>query len=419
MTLLENVRQALAGLVTNKMRSLLTMLGIIIGIGSVIAIMSVGDAMTSSVSNSLSSIGVNKVVVMLYPKDITSGSYYISSDDLFTDEMLETYQARFASEVEAVALTQSAGSGTVTKRHRSYEVNLSGVNAGYEYASSTGTVDMLQGRFITDQDVARSGSVAVISEKLAGDLFPNETAVGQELRVELSSGGLETLRIVGVYDSPEQQQSMMMVGTGLATDVYIPLTTAYGIMDSYPDGYSQFTVAAAQDVDYRDFSVRTQDFFNSRYYADNPNIQCMTQSMDSMLDQVNSMMSTLSIAIAVIAGISLLVGGIGVMNIMLVSVTERTREIGIRKALGARDSAIRTQFIVESTIICFIGGVLGILAGAGLGALGGMLLEQPAPPSLSAIVIAVSFSMLIGVFFGYYPANKAARLDPIEALRYE
>ena len=148
-------------------------------------------------------------------------------------------------------------------------------------------------------------------------------------------------------------------------------------------------------------------------------MQCMTQSMDSMLDQVNSMMSTLSIAIAVIAGISLLVGGIGVMNIMLVSVTERTREIGIRKALGARDSAIRMQFIVESTIICIIGGVLGILVGAGLGALGGMLLEQPAPPSVTAIVVAVTFSMLIGVFFGYYPANKAAKLDPIEALRYE
>ena len=418
MTLLENVRQALAGLVSNKMRSLLTMLGIIIGIGSVIAIMSVGDAMTSAVSNSLTGIGVNKVMVMLYPKDITAGAVY-TSDDMFTDEMLEAYESRFSSEIEAISLSQSVGSGTVTKRHRSYEVNITGVNPGYALASSTGTIDMLQGRFITDQDVSRAGSVIVISEKLADDLFPNQTAVGQDLRVELSSGGMETLRIVGVYDSPEQQESAMMFGTGLATDAYIPLTAAYELTDSYPDGYLQFTVAAKEDVDYRDFSVRTQDYFNSRYYADNPNIQCMTQSMDSMLDQVNSMMSTLAIAIAVIAGISLLVGGIGVMNIMLVSVTERTREIGIRKSLGARDSAIRLQFIVESTIICFIGGIFGILAGAGLGALGGMLLEQPAPPSLSAILIAVSFSMLIGVFFGYYPANKAAKLDPIEALRYE
>ena len=417
MTFVESVRQALAGLVSNKMRSLLTMLGIIIGIGSVIAIMSVGDAMTGAVSGTLSGIGVNKVSVMVYPKDFTAGAVY-TQEDMFTEEMLEVYQERFASEIEAISLSESAGSGTVTKRHRSYEVNVTGVNAGYAQASSSGAIDMIQGRFITDQDVARGGSVIVISEKLANDLFPNETAVGQDLRVELPNG-METLRIVGVYDSPEQQESMMMFGTGLATVAYVPLTAAYEYKDYYPSGYLQFTVAAKEGVDYRDFSVRTQDFFNQRYYAGNPNMQCMTQSMDSMLDQVNSMMSTLSIAIAVIAGISLLVGGIGVMNIMLVSVTERTREIGIRKALGARDSAIRMQFIVESTIICIIGGVLGILVGAGLGALGGMLLEQPAPPSITAIVVAVTFSMLIGVFFGYYPANKAAKLDPIEALRYE
>ena len=417
MTLLENVRQALAGLAANKMRSLLTMLGIIIGIGSVIAIMSVGDAMTNAVSSSLSGIGVNKVIVMVYPKDIKSQASY-GDEDLFTDEMLEAYEERFASELEGVALSQSVGSGTVTKRHRSYQVSVTGVNADYALASSSGELAMLQGRFITDGDVGRAGSVIVISEKLANDLFPNETAVGQELRVELASG-METLRIVGVYDSPEQQQSAMMFGTGLATDAYIPLTAAYELTDSYPSGYTQFTAAAKQGIDYRDFSVRTQDFFNTRYYKNNPTMQCMTQSMDSMLDSVSSMMSTLSIAIAVIAGISLLVGGIGVMNIMLVSVTERTREIGIRKALGARDSAIRLQFIVESTIICVIGGALGILAGAGLGALNEMLLEQPAPPSPGAIAIAVLFSMLIGVFFGSYPANKAARLDPIEALRYE
>ena len=148
-------------------------------------------------------------------------------------------------------------------------------------------------------------------------------------------------------------------------------------------------------------------------------MHCEAQSLESMVKQVNDMLGTISTAIAVIAGISLLVGGIGVMNIMLVSVTERTREIGIRKALGAPDSAIRTQFIVESMIICVIGGALGILLGALLGYAGGVLLGMPAVPSIVSIVIAVGFSMLIGVFFGYYPANKAAKLDPIDALRYE
>ena len=141
--------------------------------------------------------------------------------------------------------------------------------------------------------------------------------------------------------------------------------------------------------------------------------------MESMLSQIDSMMSTMSIAIAIIAGISLLVGGIGVMNIMLVSVTERTREIGTRKALGAPNSAIRIQFITESVITCLVGGFLGVILGVVLGSVGASALGFPARPSVSIILIAVSFSMAIGVFFGYYPANKAAKLNPIEALRYE
>ncbi len=141
--------------------------------------------------------------------------------------------------------------------------------------------------------------------------------------------------------------------------------------------------------------------------------------MESMLESMTQMLSTVSLAIAVIAGISLLVGGIGVMNIMLVSVTERTREIGTRKALGATNGSIRTQFIVEAVIICLIGGLLGILVGLALGAAGARLLGYAASPSVGVILAAVAFSMSIGVFFGYYPAGKAARLDPIEALRYE
>ena len=141
--------------------------------------------------------------------------------------------------------------------------------------------------------------------------------------------------------------------------------------------------------------------------------------MESMLQQFTSMMTTVSLAISIIAGISLLVGGIGVMNIMLVSVTERTREIGTRKALGATTGAIRMQFIVEAMILCLIGGIIGILFGLALGQLGASLLGFPASPSIPVIIIAVLFSMLMGVFFGSYPANKAAQLDPIEALRYE
>lgn len=173
-----------------------------------------------------------------------------------------------------------------------------------------------------------------------------------------------------------------------------------------------------QGTDSRALAQDFQDYFN-RFYTRNQDFQIMAISLDSVIDQYASMMGTVQVAIAVIAAISLLVGGIGVMNIMLVSVTERTREIGTRKALGAKNSAIRMQFIVESVIICLIGGIIGIIFGMLLGYAGASLLGFPAHPSVDAILIAVCFSMAIGVFFGYYPANKAAKLDPIEALRYE
>ena len=158
---------------------------------------------------------------------------------------------------------------------------------------------------------------------------------------------------------------------------------------------------------------------NSQFYNTNEDYQISTTTMSTMTSSMNSMIQTVSIAIAFIAGISLLVGGIGVMNIMLVSITERTREIGTRKALGAKNSSIRFQFIIESVVLCLVGGFLGIVVGLILGAVAASLLGYSASAPIMAIIVSVLFSMTIGVFFGYYPANKAAKMDPIEALRYE
>ncbi len=158
---------------------------------------------------------------------------------------------------------------------------------------------------------------------------------------------------------------------------------------------------------------------NRRWYGSNESFEIRTMSMESVIENMTEMLSTVSLAIAAIAGISLLVGGIGVMNIMLVSITERTREIGTRKALGATNGSIRLQFIMEAIVICMVGGVIGILLGIGIAAAATNLMGYAVSPSVPGIVLSVSFSVLIGVFFGYYPANKAAKMNPIEALRYE
>ena len=209
----------------------------------------------------------------------------------------------------------------------------------------------------------------------------------------------------------------MSAEADVQTDVYIPLSTAKQLAGA-DDGYASITIVANPEIDSANFATVATNYLN-KYYADNQNFRVSSMSMESMLSTVDTMMETVNIAIAVIAGISLLVGGIGVMNIMLVSVTERTREIGTRKAIGATNGHIRIQFVTESVIICLIGGVIGIILGTALGCFGAKLLGVTAFPSLWHIALAVGFSMAIGIFFGYYPANKAAKLDPIEALRYE
>ena len=209
------------------------------------------------------------------------------------------------------------------------------------------------------------------------------------------------------------------VNKNTTTDLYLPLTTLHEMNGIAEGSYFWCEVVPAAGVDADAFQRRSEQFFEESYYKNNEQFLVTVYNLQNEMSSITSVLDTISLAIGVIAGISLLVGGIGVMNIMLVSITERTREIGVRKALGATNGAIRTQFIVESVVICLVGGALGILVGFGLGSLGASLIGAPARVDLGTVLVAVGFSMAIGVFFGYYPANKAAKLDPIEALRYE
>ena len=422
MFLKENVLLAVAGLKANKMRAFLTMLGIIIGIGSVIAIVSIGDAVTNNVSDTMAGLGANNIYVYVAPNDNDSiygqmngsATDKIDDSDLLTFDQIEQVQKKFSNEIGALAIYESAGSGKAQDGHLYANVSVYGVNPGF---GSVENVEIQKGRFLQDRDITGSRRVAVVSDKLVGNMFGSDTdPLGKKINVDTANGE-DSYTIVGVYKYV--QQSMGGAGVSdkdISTTLYIPVSVAKETSDN--QNYSSFELKLKNVSDTHAFTDRIKDYMK-RLYANNPKYTCTAYNMESMISSVTSMMGTISIAIAAIAAIALIVGGIGVMNIMLVSVTERTREIGTRKALGARSSYIRMQFIVESVIICVIGGIIGVLTGIGLAAIGVSLLKMKLVISVPIIFISVGFSMLIGIFFGYYPAKKASQLDPIEALRYE
>ena len=418
----ESIRVSLEGLRANKMRSLLTMLGIIIGIAAVIGILTVGNGLTGSITGSMSSLGATNITVFLQEKaggmggmETILGVASPEEEDLITDEMLEALRQRYGEAVAGISVSASAGSGVARDGRLYANVSLTGINEEYLAVNNT---DLLAGRTIRQEDLDGRRSVCVVSDRLVENLYQGDAdaALGDGVRVELN-GEYQSFRIVGIYEYDASMSISFSAEEDVTTSLYIPITTANHLTGS-PEGYSTVTVQASAGTDSAAMAQSIREFL-SRYYANNEDYGVSAMAMSTMVESMSAIMDTLSIAISVIAGISLLVGGIGVMNIMLVSVTERTREIGIRKALGATNNDIRIQFVVESVIVCLIGGVIGILLGAVLGYVGSSLLSEACLPRPGYIALAVGFSMAIGVFFGYYPANKAARLDPIEALRYE
>ena len=436
MQLFENISMALASVKSNKMRSALTMLGIIIGIAAVIAIETVGNSMTGSVTDSMAGMGASNISVSVVQKSAndTSGTAQgvtlrrfkdskPSDADLITDAMMQDFLDAFSGKVDHIELTQQVGSGTVAKYGdptTTITATVSGANAATLENLDTDS-QLLYGRWL-DDDKDAGRKVACVSEKFVEQAIGGtaQEAIGKAVTLTINKD-LYTFYIEGVYRYTEDSYSSMFSGTdddSIQTDFYIPLDVAKSIAGAGA-GYQSITVVAdGTAVNVTSFVDTVGDFFAS-YYTRNDSWTVSASSLASLLDSMSSMLSTVSLGISAIAALSLLVGGIGVMNIMMVSVTERTREIGTRKALGAPAAAIRMQFITESVILCLIGGIAGILLGLALGAGLSKAVGYAARPSLTAIVVAVGFSMAIGVFFGYYPANKAAKLDPIEALRYE
>ena len=473
----ENIMLAIAGLKSNKMRSLLTMLGIIIGIASVIGVVSVGNAMTSSVTSSMSSMGATNITVNVQekstankaialakkiardensaasaqsdsneiapsatPNNKAGGSGRIrlpglggggggrppgsgrsggtsssttSDVDLMTMEQINTLQENFSDKINFISISENGTSGKVKNETTYANISTVGTNVGYQDVKS---ITMKDGRYLAQNDIDGAKNVAVVSDKLVTKIFgDNVDPLNKEIKV-YTSGAIYTYTVVGVYTYKSQGGNRTTSDENLSTDIYIPITVEKKTATN--KNYQTFTIKAKDGVDVSTLTTELSTYL-SNIYAKNIKFEASASNMESMLESMTSMMSTVKMAISGIAAISLLVGGIGVMNIMLVSVTERTREIGTRKALGAKGSHIKMQFIVESIIICSIGGILGILLGLGLGTMGAKAMGFVNTVSPLVILISFGFSMFIGVFFGYYPAKKAAELDPIEALRYE
>lgn len=432
MLLWENIVLAVNSLLSNKMRAILTMLGIIIGIGSVIAIITVGDSLRLSVLENMQSMGANDVYVIIEPKEQTEelsskidgvkfgqlpSSNTVREEDCLSSDMIKEMCEKFTDEIYAINLQYSLGHGEVPMGSKSASVTPSGVSVGYFV---TNDLTLLSGRMFSQEELDEGKNVALVSDKLVNKLFDGDVkkVLGENITLE-ANGQSSQFAIIGVYE----YQANVMMGTSLGsgddvtTSLYMPLKAAFSYEHS--EVYYQYVqVTTYSEVDADLLASKIENFFEP-YYRNNRNCELNAITVGSMVSMVTDMLSTITLAISIVAGIALVVGGIGVMNIMLVSITERTREIGTRKALGAKNSSIRVQFIVEAVIICLIGGAIGVVLGVGGGIVASNILGYPARPSVSGIIISLIFSMSIGVFFGYYPANKAAKMNPIDALRYE
>ncbi len=430
MLIRESIKLGIMGIANNKMRAFLTMLGIIIGIGSVIAIMTVSSSLTHSITQTFVRMGANNIMAGLRKrsdKEIERGNGGNAGDlqkqmnrkeeERITDEMIDDVKREYQTEIASVALNEIVGNAVLQSGMNSANVSIYGINRGYFDSNDS---RLLCGRYLSERDVKERKPVIMISDKLAGQLFggDRQSVLGRPLTIVIGNMNYD-FYVVGVYKYREDTSFSQEAEEDVVTMVYIPVTTGKEMMHS-ADGYGGFTIVAHPQVEnLADFAAKIETYMNRKFFGNNNDYQIRTVTMSSMKGSMSNVIRSVSIAIAFIAGISLLVGGIGIMNIMLVSVTERTKEIGMRKALGAKNSAIRFQFIVESMILCLIGGISGIIFGLLLGAFAVSVLGYSAVAPVSAIVGAVMFSMIIGVLFGYYPANRAAKMNPIEALRYE
>lgn len=438
---LENIKEAITSIFSNKMRSVLTMLGIIIGISAVITITTIGNSIQTTLTSTLNSLGGNTVQAYVdarYPEDDADMATWkypdMKSSDYVTQEMIDELMEKYPDEFDGLAASEFLGNGQIRQDKDTYaNVSVQGTTSEYiDYMK----LKMYAGRNLTKQDNDTKKNVCVVADTMAKQYFGDENPIGEQITYAGSDGKLYDFTIVGIY---EYNAALFgKVDTSVPekdryTTMFIPIKTCFKLMGKDQSGYTEFNLMVNSLADINQATADVKNFFEEKY-AKNKNFHVSTYNMASSMGMINIVINVVTIAVSGIALISLIVGGVGVMNIMLVSITERTREIGVRMALGAKRSTIRMQFVMEAIVLCIFGGMIGILIGVFNGFVLGKVAEfviqnmyseysryiiMSVRPSVSAIVLALFFSMLTGVFFGYYPANKAAKMEVIDALRYE
>lgn len=402
----EYIKIALMNIKTNKGRSALTMLGIIIGIASVIMIISIGNGVRGSVNEELENMGGG--LIAIYTNSDAEGN-----DVAFTEEDFALIKEKVAH-VKGATAQYGYWGATARGRKGDFTAVLNGGNTALQYA--IGSEPIVRGRYFTESECEAASMVCVINESSARSLFGTTDVVGMSFELSLWDVS-QDVRIVGIrQDTPAGIISAMSGGGYL--QVEMPLSAMASGFGFWIGDFSDLYVVAESSEYVTQVAADTINFLENRYNVRGEN-KILMESFADYSAQYDQILGVITLFISFVAAISLLVGGIGVMNIMLVSVTERTREIGIRKSLGARTKSILLQFLAEAGIITLIGGMIGIV----LGMLGAVAVCSAmgfgAQINASTVIIAAAFSSGVGIFFGIYPARKAAKLSPIEALRHE
>ena len=422
MNIRESMRLAVSSLNTNKLRSLLTLLGIIIGIMAVIIIMTLGRALENDVMGGLEDAGTTTYPVMVHerPEEGEGGDDPFAGfgmaapteeRDGMSLEELDNLSDAFGDRIQGVDIDIS-GQGEATTGDDSVSV---GINPALTGSLDMRSLNVQYGRGITQDMLDGRRPVAVVSPELVEALFDGDSAAALGSRFDVDVDGTTSVfTIVGVLERADKAPAF---GPSAAAEIFIPATASdrVGLDASWT---SSFSVRSEADEDAEVFRGDLQSYLD-RQYAGNENYEAEVFDISAGLEGLTTIFRTLSTVLSAIGGISLLVGGIGVMNIMLITVTERTREIGVRKALGATQNDIRVQFIVEAMLVCLIGGIIGVILGGAIGMIASSAVLDMTWPPISAVIFALLFSLATGVFFGAYPASKAAKMQPIEALRYE